>query len=180
MHKQHEAWAGLEQILTLTTTYWLHRPPICWRKSWNSKRQNQDEIWGSYILNIRKVPQTLEEKHCATECEGGNAEVQWNNIKKRVLDPMCDWLGRTGWERQQENKNTMEQTHTQWSRKWMNGGKGRISTTKKVGRTTEDWWTNWKEPKTRPRRNTSTAYEMRSENFKERNIMTWCTRRWKN
>ena len=31
---------------------------------------------GSYILNNRKVPETLEEKHCATECESRNAEVQ--------------------------------------------------------------------------------------------------------
>ena len=30
------------------------------------------------------VQDTLEEKLCVIECESGNAEVQWNNIKKNA------------------------------------------------------------------------------------------------
>jgi hypothetical protein len=46
-------------------------------------------------------------------------------------------------------------------RKWKN------STTKKEGRTTEDWGTNWKVPQTRPRNNIWTAYGTRWWNVKE-------------
>jgi len=35
-------------------------------------------------------------------------------------------------------EHTHTHTHAQWSRKWMNGGRGRMSTIKKEGRTTED------------------------------------------
>jgi len=40
------------------------------------------------------VQDTLEGKLDATECESGNVEVQWNNIKKCVLDTMCDLIGK--------------------------------------------------------------------------------------
>jgi hypothetical protein len=46
------------------------------KKIINFQKQNQDEIWGSYILNNRKVAEMLEEKHHATECESGNVEEQ--------------------------------------------------------------------------------------------------------
>ena len=37
---------------------------------------------------------TLEEKLGATECESGNAEVQWKNIKECVLDAISDLVGK--------------------------------------------------------------------------------------
>jgi len=39
---------------------------------------------GEVICPKTEVQNTLEEKLSATECEGGNMEVQWNNIKKCV------------------------------------------------------------------------------------------------
>jgi hypothetical protein len=44
----------LEQILTLTTNYWLHRSAPDWRQSYDSKSENQDEMWRSYMCNDRK------------------------------------------------------------------------------------------------------------------------------
>jgi len=40
------------------------------------------------------VQETLEEKHGKIDCERGNVEMQWNNIKKCVLDTMRDLVGR--------------------------------------------------------------------------------------
>ena len=37
---------------------------------------------------------TLEDKLCAVECESGNAEVQWNNIKECMLDTIRDLVGK--------------------------------------------------------------------------------------
>jgi hypothetical protein len=39
------------------------------------------------------VQDTREEKLSAIECESGNAEVQWNNIKECVLDAISDLVG---------------------------------------------------------------------------------------
>ena len=36
----------------------------------------------------------LEEKLGAIECESGNAEVQWKNIKECVLDTISDLVGK--------------------------------------------------------------------------------------
>jgi hypothetical protein len=36
------------------------------------------------------VHDTLEATYGAIECESGNVEVQWNNMKKYVLDTMSD------------------------------------------------------------------------------------------
>ena len=38
----------------------------------------------------QRVQDTLEEKLGATDCESGNAEVQWKNIKECVLDTISD------------------------------------------------------------------------------------------
>jgi len=40
------------------------------------------------------VQDTLEEKLGATECESGNVEVQWKNIKECVLDTISDLVGK--------------------------------------------------------------------------------------
>jgi len=47
------------------------------------------------------VQDTLEEKLGAIECESGNAEVQWKNIKECVLDTTSDLLVKL--RREQEN-----------------------------------------------------------------------------
>jgi hypothetical protein len=40
------------------------------------------------------VQDTLEENLCAIECGNGNVEVQWNNVKKCVLDTASDLIGK--------------------------------------------------------------------------------------
>jgi hypothetical protein len=40
------------------------------------------------------VHDRLEEKLGTINCESGNVEVQWNNIKKYVLDTMSDLVGK--------------------------------------------------------------------------------------
>ena len=40
------------------------------------------------------VQDTLEGKVCATECDSGNVEVQWNNRKECVLDTLSDLVGK--------------------------------------------------------------------------------------
>jgi hypothetical protein len=40
------------------------------------------------------VQNTLEEKFCAIECDSGNVELQWNNVKKCVSDTMSDLVER--------------------------------------------------------------------------------------
>jgi hypothetical protein len=42
----------------------------------------------------------LEGKLGAIKCESGNAEVQWNNIKKCVLDTMSDLVGKSRGEQE--------------------------------------------------------------------------------
>jgi len=42
----------------------------------------------------QRVQENLEEKLCAIECESGNAEVQWNNIKECMLDTISDLVGK--------------------------------------------------------------------------------------
>jgi hypothetical protein len=40
------------------------------------------------------VQDTLEEKLCAIECDSGNVEVQWKNIKECALDTISDLVGK--------------------------------------------------------------------------------------
>jgi hypothetical protein len=40
------------------------------------------------------VQDTLEEKLSAIDFEGGNMEVQWNNIKKCVLHTMSEMVAK--------------------------------------------------------------------------------------
>ena len=42
----------------------------------------------------QSVQDTLEEKLGATECESGNAEVQWKNIKECVLGTISNLIGK--------------------------------------------------------------------------------------
>jgi len=42
----------------------------------------------------QRVQDNLEEKLGANECDIGNVEVQWNNIKECVLDTISDLVGK--------------------------------------------------------------------------------------
>jgi type I site-specific restriction endonuclease len=42
----------------------------------------------------QRVQETLQEKLSAIECESGNAEVQWNNIKEGMSDTISDLVGK--------------------------------------------------------------------------------------
>jgi hypothetical protein len=68
----------------------------------------------------QEVHDSLEDKIGAIKCESENVEVQWNNIKKCVLDTMSDLVGKA--ERRarkpwiaQEMISTMDER-----RKWKN------------------------------------------------------------
>jgi hypothetical protein len=53
-------------------------------------------MWKKIVEHIprRRVQDTLEEKLGASECDSGNAEVQWNNTKECVLDTISDLVGK--------------------------------------------------------------------------------------
>jgi hypothetical protein len=76
----------LEQVLTLTTTYWLRR----WKKIIRFQKQKPRWDLAKLYAQRQKVHDSLEEKLGAIKCESGNVEVHWNNIKKCVLDTMSD------------------------------------------------------------------------------------------
>ena len=52
--------------------------------------------WDLEKLYVQRqsVQDTLEEKLGAIECESGNAEVQWKNTKKNMLDTISDLVGK--------------------------------------------------------------------------------------
>ena len=62
----------------------------------------------------QRVQNILEEKLGAIECESGNAEVQWKNIKECVLDTINDLVGKV-------EKRARKPWITQ-SVKWMSKG----------------------------------------------------------
>jgi type I site-specific restriction endonuclease len=74
----------------VTTTYWLPRLKKI------IKFQKSRPIWDFEKLYAQRqrVQETLEEKLIATECESGNAEVQWKNIKECALDTISDFVGK--------------------------------------------------------------------------------------
>jgi hypothetical protein len=69
--------------------YGLQRSALYCRKLQGSKRENQNGIWGSDILNDTSGS-TVQEKLGALKYENGNLEAQWTNIKKYVLDTTGD------------------------------------------------------------------------------------------
>ena len=42
----------------------------------------------------QRVQDAIEGKLCVIECESGNAEVQWNNIKECIIDTISDLVGK--------------------------------------------------------------------------------------
>lgn len=63
---------------------------------------------------------TLEGKLDGTECESRNVEVQWNNIKKCVLDTMSDLIGKV------DSKVRRPWITQEMIKKLMNEGNGRM------------------------------------------------------
>ena len=57
------------------------------------KRRPQWDLEKLYTQKQR-VQDTLEGKLGAIECDSGNVEVQWNNIKECVLDTLSDLVGK--------------------------------------------------------------------------------------
>ena len=80
----------------------------------------------------QRVQDTLEEKLSAIECESGNAEVQWKNIKECALDTISDLVGKV------EKRASKPWITQEMIVKWLSKGNGRMSTLKKVGGTTGD------------------------------------------
>ena len=80
----------------------------------------------------QRVQDTLEEKLCVIECESGNAEVQWNNIKECMLDTISDLVGKV------EKRVRKPWITQEMISKWVREGNGRMSTMKKAGGTTGD------------------------------------------
>jgi hypothetical protein len=70
------------------------------------KRQNRQDV--------------LEEKLGTIECESGNVEVQWNNIRKCALDTLNDMVGKV--ERRPRNTWITQEVVSELDerRKWKN------------------------------------------------------------
>ena len=68
----------------------------------------------------QRVQDTLEEKFGAFECESGNAEAQWKNIKECVLDTISDLVGKVV-KRARKSRITQEMISKMDERsKWKN------------------------------------------------------------
>ena len=71
-------------------------------------------------LYAERVQNILEEKLGAIECESGNAEVQWKNIKECVLDTISDLVGKVE-KRVRKPRITQEMiSKMDEGRKWKN------------------------------------------------------------
>jgi hypothetical protein len=82
------------------------------------KRKSRGDLEKLYARQV--VHDRLEEKFGAIRCESGNVEVQWNNIKKCVLDTVSDLVGKVNRRARkpwitQEMISTMDER-----RKWKN------------------------------------------------------------
>jgi hypothetical protein len=69
---------------------------ICTRLKKIIRFQNRRPQWDLEKLYTQKqrMQDTLEGKLGAVECDSGNVEVQWNNIKECVLDTLSDLVGK--------------------------------------------------------------------------------------
>jgi hypothetical protein len=76
----------------------------------------------------QRVQDTLEEKLSAMECESGNVEEQWKNIKECVLDTTSDLAGKV------EKRARKPWITHEMKIKMDEKGSGRLSTLKKAGR----------------------------------------------
>jgi len=76
------------------------------------------------------VQATIEEKLCSIECESGNAEVLWDNVKLCILDTINDLVGKV--ERRARKPWIIQEMIS----KICERKNGRMSTLKKSGGTT--------------------------------------------
>jgi len=69
---------------------------ICTRLKKIIRFQKRRPQWGLEKMYTKKqtVQDTLEGKLGAIECESGNVEVQWNNIKECVFNTVSDLVGK--------------------------------------------------------------------------------------
>jgi len=67
----------------------------------------------------QRVQDTLERKLGAIECDSGNVEVQWNNIKECVLDNLSDLVGKVE-KRARKPWITQEMISKMDERRWKN------------------------------------------------------------
>jgi hypothetical protein len=51
--------------------------------------------FGEIVYSKETVQDTLERKLGAIECDSGNVEVQWNNIKECVPSTLSDLVGKS-------------------------------------------------------------------------------------
>ena len=108
---------------------------------------------------------TLEGKLGAIECDSGNFEVQWNNIKECVLDTLSDLVGkvekraRKPWISQEMIIKMDERRRS----KNVNSEEGR----KNYRRLRNEL----KKPQIMPKRNILRTYVTKLWNFKEEGVM---------
>jgi hypothetical protein len=69
---------------------------ICTRLKKIMRFQKRRPQWDLEKVYTQKqtVQDTLERKLGAIECDSGNVEMRWNNIKERVLDTLSDLVGK--------------------------------------------------------------------------------------
>ena len=85
---------------------------------WFQKRRPQWDLEKLYTQKQR-VQDTLERKLGAIECDSGNVEVQWNNIKECVLDNLSDLVGKVE-KRARKPWITQEMISKMDERRWKN------------------------------------------------------------
>jgi hypothetical protein len=80
---------------------------ICTRLKKIIRFQKRNPQWDLEKLYTQKqtVQDTLEGKLGAIECDSGNGEVQWNNIKKCVVHTLSDLVGNV-----EESKKPIDYT----------------------------------------------------------------------
>ena len=128
------------------------------------KRRPQSDLEKLYTQKQR-VQDTLEGKLGAIECDSGNVEVQWNNIKECVLDTLSDLVGKVK-KKARKPRITQEMiSKMDERRKWKNVN-------------SEDGRKNYrrlrnelKRATVTPKRNTLRTYVTKLWNFKEQGVM---------
>jgi hypothetical protein len=79
----------------------------------------------------QRVPDNIEEKIGAIECDSGNVKVQWNNVKECVLDTISDLFGKA---EKTARKPCITEEFISKLNEWMKVGNGSMSILKKAER----------------------------------------------
>ena len=114
---------------------------------------------------IKRVQDTLEGKLGAIECDRGNVEVQWNNIKECVLNTLSD-LGGDVEKRARKPWITKEMiSKMDERRRWknVNTEEGRMNYRRLRN--------ELKKPQIKQKRNILRTYVTKLWNFKEQGVM---------